>query len=532
MEQGSRSPAASLGLLDATMVGIGAMIGAGIFVLTGLAAETAGAAALLVFLLNGGVTTFTALSYAELASAIPKNGGGYAYVYEAFPDPVSFVMGWTRWFTYMAAGALYALGFSSNFVEFVHLYWEGLPAGTLATLPLAGTVGWELVYALFAVVSFVGLNALSTEASGGAETVVTLIKIAILAVFIAFGIGAVSLGEFDPFFPTGPAADVGLVGLFPGTLGGGAVSVLPAMGLTFIAFQGYDLIATVTEEVENPRKNIPRAIFLSLGVTVVIYLLVVGIAIGTLGPQRLGEAGETAVAEAAIQFILPGVRLLGAPVGGALIAFGAVFSTVSALNAVVIGSSRIAFSMGREGQLPGRLGEIHHRYGTPYAAILASAAVMLLATALAPISIVGNLASLFSLLGFTIVNLSVIKLRRDRPGLSRPFEVPLYPAVPILGIVLNLTLSVFISPQTWLIAVGWLLFGAVVYAAFNPDRVRAVVGDRSATTTEGAADSPTPRSSTEPTPTEALDTATDSTADTTGEATPADSTADTAEEDE
>jgi amino acid transporter len=445
VKEGDRSPAASLGLLDATMVGVGAMIGAGIFVLTGLAAEIAGPAALLVFALNGGVTLFTAMSYAELAAAIPKNGGGYAYVRETFSAPVAFVMGWTRWFTYMAAGALYALGFASNVVEFVHLYWTGLPAGPT----------WQVVYALLAVGSFVALNALSTEASGGAETVITLVKIAILGVFVVFGVGAVSTTTFlgvDPGTPVGLSAFVSE----------GAQKVLPAMGLTFIAFQGYDLIATVTEEVEDPRKNIPRAIFVSLGVTVLVYLLVVGVALGTLGPSRLGAAGEKAVVEAAVGF-MPDVALFGASIGAALIAFGAVFSTVSALNAVVIGSSRIAFAMGREGQLPGRLGRIHHRYGTPYQALIASGGLMLVATVTAPISLVGNLASLFSLLGFSVVNLAVIKLRRDQPDLSRPFEMPLYPAMPVVGIALNLLLAAFISPLTWAIALGWLLFGGAVY---------------------------------------------------------------------
>jgi len=451
--EGDREPEASLGLLDATMVGIGAMIGAGIFVLTGLAAEIAGPAALLVFALNGGVTTFTALSYAELASAIPKNGGGYAYIRETFSDPVAFVMGWTRWFTYMAAGALYALGFSSNFVEFVHLYWEGLPAGP----------AWQVVYALLAVGSFVALNALSTEASGGAETFVTLIKIAILAVFVLFGIGAVSSATF---FGVEPGSAIALTDFFSE----GARKVLPAMGLTFIAFQGYDLIATVTEEVENPRRNIPRAIFVSLGVTVLIYLLVVGVSLGTLGASRLGEAGEKAVVEAAVSF-MPDVGLFGVSAGAALIAFGAVFSTISALNAVVIGSSRVAFAMGREGQLPGRLGSIHHKYGTPFPALMASAAVMLLATVVAPISLVGNLASLFSLLGFVVVNLAVIKLRRTQPNLSRPFEIPFYPVPPVLGIVLNLLLGLFISPLTWAVAIGWLAVGGVVYAGLNPEEV-------------------------------------------------------------
>jgi amino acid transporter len=456
---GDREPGASLGLLDATMIGIGAMIGAGIFVLTGLAAETAGPAALLVFALNGGVTLFTALSYAELASAIPRNGGGYAYVRETFSGAVSFVMGWTRWFTYMAAGALYALGFSSNFVEFVHIYVPSAP-----DLPI--------LYALAIIVLFVALNAFSTEASGGAETIITVLKIAILAVFVGFGVFAADTGEFEPLF----------------TADGGATALLPAMGLTFIAFQGYDLIATVTEEVENPQKNIPRAIFLSLGVTVVVYLLVVFVAIATLGAEQLGAAGETAVAQAAEGY-MPSFPVIGT--GAAIITFGAVFSTVSALNAVVIGSSRVAFAMGRERQLPLRLGQLHPRFGTPFLAILASSVIMLLSVVFVPIRVVGNLASLFSLLGFIVVNVAVIRLRRQKPDLSRPFSIPFYPLPPILGILLNLILGVFISPRTWAIAIGWLVFGGVVYVVWerykrSGGRTSTAERDTTATTTENS----------------------------------------------
>ncbi|MFC7059488.1 APC family permease [Halovenus salina] len=452
---GDRAPGASLGLLDATMVGVGAMIGAGIFVLTGLAAETAGPAAVVVFGLNGGVTLFTALSYAELASAIPRNGGGYAYVRETFSGAVSFVMGWTRWFTYMAAGGLYALGFSSNFVEFVHLYVPSAP-----DLPI--------VYAIVVVGLFVALNAVSTEASGGAETIITVLKIAILLVFIAFGVFAVETGEFTPFVPED----------------GGFTKILPAMGLTFIAFQGYDLIATVTEEVENPQKNIPRAIFLSLLVTVVIYLLVVFVAIGTLGAEELGAAGETAVAQAAEGF-MPSFPIIGT--GAALITFGAVFSTISALNAVIIGSSRVAFAMGRERQLPSKLGQIHPRFGTPFAAILASAVVMLLTVLFVPIRLIGNLASLFSLLGFIVVNVAVMRLRRQKPDLSRPFSIPFYPIPPLLGIVLNLVLGFYISPETWAIAISWLAFGGIVYVLWERYKRRHSEG------TEQRSQEPTPQ---------------------------------------
>jgi amino acid transporter len=440
-QTGDREPAAHLSLLDATMVGMGAMIGAGIFVLTGLAAEIAGPAAILVFALNGVVTAFTGICYAELASAIPKSGGGYAFVREVFSGPTSFLMGWMLAFAYMIAGALYALGFASNFIEFVHLYWAGLPAGPT----------WNVTYALAVIGLLVLLNALSTAASGGAETIVTIVKIVILLIFAAFGAAAVELGNFQPFVAENKTA----------------VSILPAMGLTFIAFEGYDLITTVTEEVENPRENIPKAIFISLVATVAIYLLVVFVALGTLGAEELGRAGETGIAEAAASF-MPPIPILGD--GAALIVFGAVFSTLSALNAVVLASSRVVFAMGRENQLPDPVGQISARYGTPVASVLLCAVIMLVSVTLLPIRQVGRVSSFFFLISFVVVNYSVIRLRRRRPNMRRPFEMPLYPLIPALGILLNLVLSYFLlrdDPVTLAIGLGWLAAGGLVYGGLQ-----------------------------------------------------------------
>ncbi|WP_263840748.1 APC family permease [Salinibacter sp.] len=450
-QSGDRSPTARLGLLDATMVGMGAMIGAGIFVLTGLAAEIAGPAAILVFALNGVVTVLTGISYAELASAIPKSGGGYVFVREVFSGPTSFLMGWMLSFAYMIAGALYALGFSSNFVEFVHLYWAGLPTGPV----------WHILYALTVVGLFALLNAVSTEASGGAETVVTIIKIIILLVFAGFGAFAVEGSNFEPFFARDDSS----------------VAILKAMGLTFIAFEGYDLIATVTEEVENPRENIPKAIFISLVATVAIYLIVVWVAIGTLGAEKLGRAGETGIAEAATSF-MPTIPLLGE--GAALIVFGAVFSTVSALNAVVIASSRVVFAMGREDQLPNPLGQISARFGTPLAAVVVSAAVMLGSVVFLPIEQVGRVSSLFFLVSFVVVNWSVIRLRNRRPNMRRPFEMPFYPAIPILAILLNLVLAYFLlrdDPYTLVLGLGWIAIGGLVYAALQWRRTETATAE-------------------------------------------------------
>jgi len=474
---GERSPEANLSLLDATMIGMGAMIGAGIFVLTGLAAEIAGPAAILVFVLNGVVTAFTGLSYAELASSIPKSGGGYAFVREVFDDLSSFLMGWMLWFAYMIAGGLYALGFAPNFLELLHVY-DVTPApgavGAIALPAVDAAIPVGVVLASVAVLFLVGLNALSTAASGSVETIFTLIKVSILVVFVGFGVASpmFSSAEFQPLF-----AD-----------GNGPFSLLPAMGLTFIAFEGYDLITTVTEEVKNPRENIPKAIFVSLAVTVVVYLAVVGVAIGTLGASGLAAAGEAGIAQAATEFMPTGLPVIQN--GGAVIVFGAVFSTLTALNAVVIASSRVAFSMGREEQLLPSFGRLHHRYGTPFVAILASGVVML-ASVVLPTQSAGNMSSLFFLLSFIVVNASVIKLRRERPDMNRPYELPYYPVPPILGILLNLLLTGVLiryllrtDTLALLLSIGWIVLGGIAYGIHlllrtddDPDTASTTSGD-------------------------------------------------------
>jgi amino acid transporter len=329
--------------------------------------------------------------------------------------------------------------------------------------------------AFSAVALFVVLNALSTAASGSVETIFTATKVTILMIFVGFGLASpmFSSAEFQPLFPGDKTA----------------FAILPAMGLTFIAFEGYDLITTVTEEVKNPRENIPKAIFVSLAVTVLVYLLVVSVAIGTLGASGLAEAGEAGIAQAATEFMPTGLPVIKN--GGAVIVFGAVFSTLTALNAVVIASSRVAFSMGREGQLLPGFGQIHHRFGTPFVAIVASAVVMLGSVVL-PTQSAGNMSSLFFLLSFVVVNGAVIKLRRERPNMTRPYEMPFYPIPPVLGIVLNLILTgvlvrflIRTDPLALFLSVGWIVLGVGAY--FGLDRFKSArdIGvDADGTTTE------------------------------------------------
>lgn len=444
--------ARDLGLFDATMIGIGAMIGAGIFVLTGIAAGEAGPAALLAFALNGLVTLLTALCYAELASVYPRSGGGYSYIKKAFPGPTGFVSGWMLWFCYIIACALYARGFGSYFWEFVQHYFPGASQFVFQAI---GPHAPALIITTVVGIVFILINMQGTALTGNVENVITMAKIIILAIFILYGVKQIfhipteAAASFRPFFPKG--------------FGG----VVMAMGLTFIAFEGYDLIATVAEEIKKPEKTIPRATLISLVVTITIYLLVLAVCIGAIRPHSgtswefLGRYQETAIAKAAENFM---------PFFGiALIIFGGVLSTVSALNATILASSRVAFSMSRDKMLPRSLSIIHPQQRTPHIAIAVTGIIVLVIAVLFPIHVIGSAASVMFLLTFTLVNLSLIALRRKFPELKGGFRVPLYPFTPIAAIILNLFLAIGqfnFDPRAWYIATAWIIVGLFVYFVY------------------------------------------------------------------
>jgi len=443
--------ARDLGLFDATMIGVGAMIGAGIFVLTGIAAGEAGPASLLAFALNGGVTLLTAFAYAELASAVPRAGGGYSFVRMAFPGATGFIAGWMLWFAYIVACSLYALGFAGYFWEFFQRYIPGLTGNILGFFGEHPSV---LIITLFVGAVFIWLNIRGAEVTGKAENVLTISKLLILVVFVFFGLVVIfkkpieSVENLTPFLPSG--------------MGG----VLVAMGLTFIAFEGYDLIATVAEEIKNPEKNIPRATFISLGIAVILYLLILFVSLSALETdgettwQFLGKYKETAIVRAAEAF-MPAI-------GVGIIVFGGLLSTMSALNATVMAASRVAFSMGRDLLLPKGISKIHKKRRTPHIAVLATGIILIVMALTIPLEAVGSAASLIFLLTFALVNLSVIVLRRKHPEIPRKYKVPLYPVLPVLGFGLNIFLALYqfnFQPLAWYITIGWILVGLLLYYA-------------------------------------------------------------------
>ncbi len=442
----------NLRTFDATMIGVGALIGAGIFVLTGMAAGVAGPASILAFALNGVVTLFTALSYAELASAVPEAGGGYSFVRKAFPEPIAFTAGWLAWFARIVACSLYALGFSSYFLEFLNFYAHPFYQFTIDNLGLSLSLKIMTILVAF---FFIRLNYVGSSASAKTENVITLSKISILAVFVLFGLKEIfnfpaeAMTNFSPFFPKGFAG------------------VITAMGLTFIAFEGYDIITTVSEEVKNPEKSIPKAIFWALGTVIPLYLLILFVCLGSLRPegmptwQLLGEYKEIAIIKAAEKFI--------PYFGVALIGLGAILSTMSALNATLWASSRVSFAMARDKLLPEKLSTIHSKRRTPHVAVIVSGIIFLFMAVFLPIEVVGSGASLMFLLTFSLVNLSAIALRRKRPEIKRRFKIPLYPVPPILGVFCCLFLALFqykFKPLTWYVSLAWIFIGLLLYFAY------------------------------------------------------------------
>ena len=427
------------------MIGVGAMIGAGIFVLTGIAAGVAGPGLIIAFGLNGVVTLFTAMSYAELGSCFHTAGGGYLWVKSSLPHPNGFLAGWMNWFASSVACSLYALGFGA--------YFGHVLEGFGIHIPLIPYFSVEKTLAVVACLALAYINYKGASEAGLVGTIITLSKVVVILLFIGFGLWAMNgmpewEGNFDPFLPMG-------VG-----------SIFSAMGLTFIAFQGYEVIAQCSEEVMDPARSVPKAIFMALSIVIPIYLLVAFVAIGAIHVEGmpswkfLGNMKELAVVGAARQF---------APGGGVIVLIGGLLSTLSALLATIFSSSRVALAMARDHNLPAFLGKIHPEKKTPHLAISSSAVIVLFMALLLPIEDVASTADIMYLLLFLQVNVTLIRMRKTHPKLKRGFRVPLVPLVPVLGIVTQLFIAVYLfvySPVAWLSVVAWLLIGTMVYKLY------------------------------------------------------------------
>ncbi len=438
-----------MSLMDVTLIGVGAMIGAGIFVLTGIAAGVAGPALVIAFALNGLVALLTAMSYAELGSCYHDAGGGYLWVKEGLPHWNGFLSGWMSWFAHAVACSLYALGFGA--------YLEHLLVSLGVQVPAWSFLSPQKLLAAAVAVLFGYVNFRGASETGKVGSLVTIAKVIVLLVFVGLGFNYLFHRPDwrEPFTPLMP---------------NGWFGVIKAMGLTFIAFQGFEVISQCSEEVRAPRKNIPRAVFLSLLIVIPIYLAVAITALGSVRPagmtpwDYLAQQKETALVDVAQHFFVG---------GGLMILAGGLVSTMSALNATIYSSSRVAFAMGRDRNFPGLFSRVHAQNFTPHWAIMVSLVIVVLMAVSLPIEDVASATDLMFLLLFVQVNLALISLRKKRPDLDRGFVTPVSPWLSVVGIVLLLVLAVFMfaySTKAWIIVASWVGVGLVIYNRYASKR--------------------------------------------------------------
>jgi len=448
-----------LGLLDVTMIGVGAMIGTSIFVLIGVATTELGAGVMLVFGLNGLLTLFTAATYAELGSSFPEAGGGYLWAKKALGHPAGFMSGWMSWFGHTVACSYYSLGFGFAMAAMVGIFdidFFGLSDDAMVKL-----------FAAFAIMFFVGVNYAGVGATGKTGTSVTLIQILIIAFFVTFALlyaldskGIHVMENFEPIIP----ADKSMTDLFM------------VMGFTFIAFEGYEIIVQCGEEVKDPKKNIPRAIFIAVGFAAILYISVAFVCLANRPVSWLsdqGPSGENAVIAVGSDVI----PLVGAP----LMIFGGILSAMAALNATVFSSSRVSFAMGRDGSLPKAFGTIHTRRRIPHNAILITGTIMLFMALFFPLEVVVASTSIMFLLLFSLANIASIKLRNRLTEIDMGFKTPLFPLFPVMGAILSIGIAIYLwwfVQMGWYVALAWLAIGFVASAFANPSEEMGSIVER------------------------------------------------------
>jgi APA family basic amino acid/polyamine antiporter len=410
----------TLNLLDATSVGIGAIIGAGIFVVLGIAIGYAGPAVVISIIIAGIVASFTAFSFAELGSAIPKEGGAYTYTYELISPFAAFVVGCVWLFAQIVAGAAISLGFASYLV---------------AIFPILSLK----IVAVVAALALTCLNLVGTKQSATVNNILVIIKIAVLSLFIGFGIFQLHPQNFSQFSPNG---------LF---------GILQGAAFIFFAYLGFGRIATLGEEVKNPERNLPLSVLIALVVSVVMYILTGLTATGLQDYRILAQSGSPIAAAA---------RATGNFTLVAAVSVGALTATASVLLTNLIGSSRVAFTMARNGQLPKSIARVSSKFGTPYISVLAMGALLTILAFALDLKQTVAITSFAILVTHLIVNVSAIRLRKK---ISTPakFNVPYYPLIPSLGIISCIILMFSLPQESWIVATVVIAVSSVLYLLRN-----------------------------------------------------------------
>ncbi|MFH8343983.1 amino acid permease [Streptomyces sp. NPDC018045] len=429
----------TMGLFQLVCFGIGAIVGTGIFVGLSDTVARSGPAVLVSFVLAAITCVFTAFSFAELGGAIPVSGSSYSYAYATLGERTAFLVGWCLLLEYGVSVSAVAVGWGQYLNELLNslVGWQ-LPAA-LSSPP--GDGGIVNVPAVVVMLLAAVLLVRGIRESARATAAMAVLKLAILILFCAIAFTAFRDGNLTPFAPEGIA----------GITSGASVA--------FFSYIGFDAITTAGEEVKNPRRNIPVAIMICIGLVTVLYCVVALSAIGALSADEVGDK------PAALSLVVN--QVTHSAVGGGVIAFGAVVAIASVVLAVMYGQTRILMSMSRDGLVPRIFERISPKTSTPAAGTWIVAVLFAIPAAVVPLDVVMNLTTIGTLAVMAVVNVSVMVLRRTRPHLQRRFRVPLFPVSPVLGIAFCGYLIYGTGPATWLQFAGFLAVGALVYALYG-----------------------------------------------------------------
>ena len=448
----------SMGMWALLFFSVGSIIGSGIFVILGVAIPKAGPAVLLSFVLAAVAALFSALSYAELASAIPASGSSYSYAYVTLGELVAWVVGWMLMLEYGDSVAAVAVGWGQYVNEFLGVFGVHIPP-EFANPP--GDGGVFNIPSLIVVLLCTLLLIRGASESARWNSIMVLLKIAILIFFCAVAFTAFDGNNLTPFLP------LGLVG------------VTAAAGQVFFSYIGFDAASTAGEEAKNPKRDLPIAIIGSLIVVTVLYLLVTLAALGAQNWQLdLGSGSEAVLSTIAN-------RAVGGSWAGTLIAFGAIISIFSVVLVTLYGQTRILFAMGRDGLLPKVFTKVSKRSQTPVANTIIVGAVIAIPAAFVSLGQLAEATSIGTLGAFAVVNIGVIVLRKKQPNLPRGFKTPLFPVMPILGILLIVLIVAGLDPITWLVFAIWMIVGLIVY--FGYSRRHSVLARTDATSVASSA---------------------------------------------